>query len=309
MRTYLLHGLRVRSEAALDAPETDSAPHDVVISLGARRPVPDEPPLGRLLARLDLPVGSSSLGAHDGGYTLRIHSYCEFEIDSALGALRVHVPPDADDELPSLMAGSALAMLMTLRGICVLHASAVEVAGGVVAFVAGSGMGKTTVATLCCAEGARLVTDDVLRVEVADGQGWCFSGSRELRLRPAAAELARSLSRTGGRSTVDERLAARPAAVTESRLPLRAIVAPVCDHLSDTPRIERVRGADAVRELVSFPRTSGWVDNEVTRRDFGVLAELAQRVPIFNARLPWGPPFEPRLAQTLLTSVGLSLVE
>ena len=64
-----------------------------------------------------------------------------------------------------LVGGTLLAFVLTMRGEAVLHASAVQVGDAALAFVGASGMGKSTMATLLCADGARLVTDDVLRLD------------------------------------------------------------------------------------------------------------------------------------------------
>ena len=109
--------------------------------------------------------------------------------------MRVHADPDADDGVPSLFLGGALAAAVALRGACVLHASAVQTENLVIAFVGSSGMGKTTVAALCCASGARLVTDDVLRVTAEQGRAWCFQ--RFLR-----ATVAAGLGSAGGQVAV-----------------------------------------------------------------------------------------------------------
>jgi hypothetical protein len=304
-RTYALHGLRVRSQVQLDAPVVDPGPSDLHVRLGPRRSVPDAAPAGRLLAHLELPGGSSSLAAIDGaGYTLRIHSLCDFELDRELRGIQVHLAPDADTELASLFMGSVLAVALALKGCCVLHGSAVEVGGRALAFVGASGMGKTTVAAMFCVAGARLVTDDVLRVECRQERAWCFSGSSELRLRPAAAELAEKLESSVRRDTVDKRFAVRAAPAATGRLGLGAIVAPVWALGTEKLVIERLRGTDAMLELVRFPRTVGWVDSETARRDFGVLASLAREVPIYRAGLPWGPPFRADVAQALLASIG-----
>jgi hypothetical protein len=299
--TYLLHGLRVSSKLRLDAPTVDSPAHDLTISIGVRRVIPDAVPGPQLLARLDLPGGSSSLAAANGGFVLRIHGQCDFEIASQLDRVEVHESPDAHSEFATLMGGTLLATVLTLNGASVLHASAVEASGVAIAFVAGAGMGKTTVAALACAAGARLVTDDVLRVESAEGRGWCFSGSRELRLRAGSAALANALSQAAPRSTLDKRYAVRPAATASARLPIGAIVAPSFGSGEERLRVERIRGRQAVQELVRFPRTLGWTDGEVTRRDFGVLAALAQQVPVYRATLP--QQLEPEVAKALLSAV------
>src|SRR5436309_3387291 len=211
-KSYLLHGLCVRSELLLAAREIGGPLHDVAITIGQTRPVPDLPPAGRLLSHIDLPTGSCSLVTRDSRYILRVHRYCDFELSDGLGSICAHLPPHLDEEYASLLVGGVLATVLTLKGCSVLHASAVEVSGQVVAFVAGSGMGKTTLAALCCASGAKLVTDDVLRIETARDGGWCFAGTSELRLRPPLADLAESLSDGPSQSTVDERYSAGPPA-------------------------------------------------------------------------------------------------
>jgi len=84
----------------------------------------------------------------------------------------VHLHPGADLGLVTVLtAGALLAVHLRLRGELVLPASAVQLGGAALAFVRASGMGKSTLAALLCASGHGLVTDDVLRVDPADGPG------------------------------------------------------------------------------------------------------------------------------------------
>ena len=92
----------------------------------------------------------------------------------------------------TVYAGNVLATVLELRGECILHASCVHVGGSTVAVVGDSGMGKSTVAALFCAEGAQLVSDDALRIDCADGNPICYRGTGQIRLRPAAARYAGS---------------------------------------------------------------------------------------------------------------------
>lgn len=93
-------------------------------------------------------------------------------------------PPE---RLPAARAPSVRLLRRPRTARARVHRSpdAEEVGGRAVAFIGSSGIGKTTLKALCCAAGARLVTDDVLRVEPRDGEGWCFHGTCTLRLRPA----------------------------------------------------------------------------------------------------------------------------
>lgn len=303
--TYRLHGLYVRSELVLDAPITREPACDLEIRWGKRRMIPDVIPDGELLARVDWPEGGSCLTVGPSGWLWRVTGICDFTLDRTGRTARVHLAPDAEEELASLFVGNFLARFLALNGFCVLHASAIEVGAGVIAFIGDSGSGKTTVAALCCIAGAQVVTDDVLRVELRDDEAWCFGGSRALRLRPGADTLAKHLAAAGRRSTVDERTSVSPAAANGASFPIAAIVAPVCVRESNDVRVERLRGSSALLELIRFPRSSGWIGADRARNDLGVLAGLATSVPIYRAELPWGPRVDPGLGRRLLAAIGL----
>jgi hypothetical protein len=64
-----------------------------------------------------------------------------------------------------LVFAQVLPLAAALQGLELFHASAVELGGRAVAFVAASGTGKTSVAAHLVAAGASFVTDDVLALE------------------------------------------------------------------------------------------------------------------------------------------------
>ena len=153
----------------------------------------------------------------------------------------------ADPDLLSvLVSGTLLAFVLTMRGETVLHASAVQVGDAALAFVGASGMGKSTMATLLCADGARLVTDDVLRLDTTSAPPTCALGATELRLRKGADHLAERFanqlgSAPGLRTTGDARQALAAAPATTEDLPLAALVVPVPDHSPERRTAEITR--------------------------------------------------------------------
>jgi hypothetical protein len=68
-----------------------------------------------------------------------------------------------------LLFAQVLPLAAQLQGFELLHASAIKLDGAVVAFVASSGTGKSTLAANLAARGAPLVTDDVLAVASSAG--------------------------------------------------------------------------------------------------------------------------------------------
>jgi hypothetical protein len=209
------------------------------------------------------------------------------------------------DRVAVFAAGGLPAFVLTMQGEAVLHASAVEVAGRALAFVGASGMGKSTMAALCCAAGARLVTDDVLRVDLSEGQARCHLGAGELRLRQSAGELAAGFCvPPARRHTADGRDALAPPASGGERLPLAAIVVPLPDRGADRAVLQRLAPMAGLLALLSCPRLPGWADPATQADQMQRLATLVEGVDVYAGRIPWGPPFPDGLAAAVMGVAG-----
>jgi hypothetical protein len=301
---YAQCGLRIRSEVELHLPLADGEGWDVDVVWGPDIDNSAEPPPGDVVAfsgaEDDRWYTATSTGS---GYHLRFRDCGEFLISADLSNVQVRRDPAGRAELlPVLMAGTASALLLALRGETVLHASAVAINGVGLAFVRQSGGGKTTLAALMCVDGAELVTDDVLTV-AADQTVTCTGGASELRLRAAAAPMVESRSDLATRSTADERLAFAPSRALIDPLPLAAIVIPSPSRTVDDIAIRRLPPSKALFALLSSPRVHGWRRPDVLSRDFSTLSQVVNTVPVYEATIPWGPPFDPSIARTLSSLV------
>ncbi len=186
--------------------------------------------------------------------------------------------------------------MLTLRGETVLHASAVALDG--LAFVGQSGRGKSTVAALLCLDGAELVTDDVLAMDTGPPVT-CTGGAPELILRDGAAVLAESQPDARTRVTADDRLALALRVAPLEPVPLAAIVIPAPSHTATDVEIRRLPPSTAVFWLLAFPRVHGWCRPDVISRDFAVISQIADTIPVYDVTIPWGPPFDPGVARSL----------
>jgi hypothetical protein len=83
-------------------------------------------------------------------------------------------------------------------------------------------------------------------------------------------------------------------------VPLSACVVPLPDRSLSVPEVRRLAPMDALLSLIRFPRILGWIDRETTARQFDQLSLLVQDVPVYEARVPWGPPFSANLCRELL---------
>jgi len=194
--TYALAGLRITSEFPLHGVATSedasAGPESVVVrratvpaSLGdqAQR-FPDAEWDGeRVLIRI--PGTANYLVMRD-----------RIDVD----ALEESVFPDICDYL----LGPAFGALCHLRRIFMLHASAVELARGCVAFAGQSGAGKSTMAAALAARGLPVIADDVAFIRTDEhGRACVYPGSNRIRLWDSSLD---GLGHSGGRfEHVDQR--------------------------------------------------------------------------------------------------------
>jgi hypothetical protein len=130
-----------------------------------------------------------------------------FDIDRSGRAIVWRVPEEVAEEAARVdILGRVLATAMHAAGDVCFHASAVAIGGEGIAFLGAKGLGKSTLAWAMVRAGARLITDDTLRVQL-DPSPLAHPGVHELRLRPDAATRlppdAREARPVGDRLVVD----------------------------------------------------------------------------------------------------------
>jgi len=296
---YRAHGLIISSTLELPLPAGAPGCADLVLRRGDVRPMAEAS--GEVLAELRNADGKVfyRLTRDESGTLLRYPGICDFAGNHDMSEVMAY--PVSDPELvPVLAAGALLAVHLMLRDCLVLHASAVRVDGWAVAFVGASGMGKSTLAAAMCGVGCDLVADDVLRV---DEDLLVYPGSTETRLRMAARELADAAPPDAVRPTADGRLALRPRTQVRKPLPLAALVVPMPSRTADDVSVRRLAPGRALLRLCQFPRVLGWRESESLGRGFQALGALVESVPVFEATVPWGPPFRADVLLGLLDAV------
>lgn len=303
---YRIHGLTVRSE--LDLPEPTCPPSDPDLVLvwdrdsEALAPQAED---GEILAELmvDGQLLYRAATLKEGGMVIDFRETCRFSVDPALRLIRAKPGPQVAEALISILAaGYLMAFVLALRGVCILHASAVAFEGMGLGIIGSAGMGKSSFAALLCAAGADLITDDVLRVEVDADPPRSVRGTSHLRLRPPAwpiLDLFEEKPQT--EETVDGRLAVYPTRAAETA-PLNAVLIPR-RGIDDDLTAERLSEAEALWMLVQYPRIYGWRSETVLSRSFLQLADLVRKVPVLSLSMPWGPPFEKRMAPAALQRI------
>lgn len=304
MTVHHLHGLTVSSPLVL-ARDAVGGAADIDLVLGPPAAVGPEQPPGEVVASFvvgGVPVYSAS--ADSVTFRLRVHGLCQFDLETNLSRALCTPDPAADLEQVALVArGAFLAFWFGLHGDCVLHASAVDCEGTAVVFLGSSGMGKSTLAAWACAAGARFIADDLLRLGTAGSPCW-VGQSPELRLRSGAEALVFGRrSRWDVRASSDGRLAARPPAAPGRSGTIGAVVLPSPSRTAQRVSVQRLDPLVAALCISRFPRLEGWRLPRVVETQLDGSTRLADRVPVYMAEIPWGPPFPSATIEELLSAV------
>jgi hypothetical protein len=212
--------------------------------------------------------------------------------------VRVHAKPDCDPgALGMQLLGPAAGFVLHQLGYPCLHASAVVTSRGVVAFVGWPGDGKSTMVAMHLAEGARLLGDDVLPIELRDGEALARPGLPLVKLWPASARGALSLDHHELPQVTaqhDKRLVRLNggASVPSAPTPLNAIyvlrrydpLQAKSELVASNPLTPRV----ALTVLLTHTYRREYLQPEEIARLLPVYARLASRVPVRVLNYPSG---------------------
>jgi hypothetical protein len=287
--SYITYGLRLRSDLKLPellAGDETLAEEDVVIRLNSPAPPPEFP-------------GLINFSFYDS-QTICIRSKRVGTFCARSGREIVVEPtPDADEELLRLfILGPALAMLLYQRGMLVLHASAVALAGNGVAFLGFSGWGKSTTAAALHTRGHGVIADDMVAVQMDDAgeQPIVWPGFPQLKLWPEAAtslgvppESLITLHHTYVKRArkAEENFSSAP-------LPLKRLYVLA---EGDAQSIEQLPPQDAVIELVRHSFGTRLLSSQPSGAHFSRCASLAKRLPVHRLTRPRLLDELPMLAQ------------
>ncbi len=192
-------------------------------------------------------------------------------------------PPEVDRDAVTLdLIGVVLPYALHRDGAWCMHASAVQTPTGVIAFVAPSGTGKSTLATACVQMGCALVADDVVVLRASpDGISVTPSGV-PLRLHVETARAvgaATAGADAWGKVRID-------GAMADVTLPLAAIYV-VQSVRSDTPcaRVARPTRAAALA-LLANGKITGLLGNDVDGEVLTRCVSLAHRAAVYDLAVP-----------------------
>jgi len=200
-------------------------------------------------------------------------------------------PSSNDDEVRAYLLGAVFGALCHQRGITPLHASAIDVANGCVAFVGASGAGKSTLVAALARRGHEVISDDECFLQLGskgDVQAW--PGISRIRLwedaRTALGFDGAGVERAMRGYNKYFVPVCPPRNPIQSR-PLRRVYQLHCVPNGVT-EVTRLRGADAVEVLMQNVYPPGLAAClGYQSHVFMVCTAAARHVPVFRLTRPW----------------------
>jgi len=194
-------------------------------------------------------------------------------------------PASCIENTASYLLGPILGLLLRLRGVTCLHASAVAFEDRSVAFVGQTGSGKSTTAAAFAQQGYGVISDDIVALEEREGALHVMPAYPHLCLWPESVKMLYDSQEALPRLIPDwdkRRLALGDQGTRfESRaLPLGAIYVLSERRPDPAPYVEAIRPQNALLTLVADTYANKILDREMRAREFAVLGRLVTTVPV-----------------------------
>jgi hypothetical protein len=193
------------------------------------------------------------------------------------------------EDTATYLLGPILGLVLRLRGVTCLHASAVVLDGQAVAFVGNAGAGKSTTAAAFARRGNAILSDDVVALTERGGAFFVSPAYPYLSLWPEAVEVLYGspealphLSRNYEKrclSLEDQKLQ-----FEERSLPLAAIYILGERRGDPAPTLEDVPAQRAFLTLVANSFATCVLDTALRAQEFALLGRLVSTVPVRELR-------------------------
>jgi len=198
------------------------------------------------------------------------------------------------------LLGSAMGVLLHQRHMLPLHANAIVLDVGAVAFLGASGAGKSTLAAAFHDRSRQVLSDDVCVVTEAAHGVAVEPGVPRVRLWRDAVERSGRTTEAYERAfdSLDKYTVGLDRAGSPGAVRLRAIYVLARGEDDDRVTIHGLEGIEAIKALMENTYRGGFIQTVGdSRSHFEKCLELSRQVPIFRLVRPWDPA---RIDETIL---------
>jgi hypothetical protein len=189
------------------------------------------------------------------------------------------------EDTASYLLGPILGLLLRLRGVTCLHASAVAFQDRSVAFVGPQGAGKSTTAAALARQGFGVLSDDIVALVERDGAFHVMPAYPHLSLWPDSVKILYGSAEALPRFIPDwdkrrMDLGERGTHFQNRSLPLGAIYVLGERRPDPAPLVESMKPQMALLALVADTYANKILDREMRASEFSVLGRLVTSVPV-----------------------------
>lgn len=231
-------------------------------------------------------------GNGTGEYFIRYFNGLTFCIDSAVSRLQVCSAQQTNQaDTCSFLLGPVMGIVLRMKGIVCLHASAVEIQGKAVAFTGPMGAGKSTAAAIFAQRGHPVLADDIVALERSEAPFAVRPAYPYLNLLPDSLALvfgagagAKSADPEGEKVQVV--LDGKSLRFHDRPLPMGAIYILEEGNEQSLPAITSIRPQEAIIALASQTYANKMLDRPMRAHEFQVLGELTKAVPVRRLVVP-----------------------
>lgn len=247
----------------------------------------------------------------DGAYLRLLYAdSTEFILDRCGTELWVTWPSSQTvEDMATYLLGPVLGLVLRLREVTCLHASAVVVNGKAIALVGASGAGKSTTAAAFAKAGYKVLADDIVALDERSGAFWVRPAYPRIRLWDSSVEALYGskeslplLTPTWDKRYLDllngsQRFQSEP-------LPLAAVY--LLDERSaesNAPFIEALPDNQKVMTLVANTYANYLLDKSMRAAEFASLGRLCQQIPFRKVTPHADAKFLPELCRVIAEDV------
>jgi len=219
------------------------------------------------------------------------------------------------EDAATYLLGPVLGLLLRLRGVTCLHASAVSFGNRAIVFVGSEGAGKSTTAAMLAQKGCAVISDDVVALtDERQGTFYVYPAYPYLCLWSDSVTIVYgpekklpSFSASWDKCLLS--LAGNHLKFEAQPLPLGAIfVLGERSSLPNAPLIERMSPKESLLSLVANSFATNLLDNEMRAREFEFLGRMLRSVSVQRLTPHEDPSQIGRLCDVVLRSCGATAI-
>jgi len=218
------------------------------------------------------------------------------------------------EDAATYLLGPVLGLLLRLRGVICLHASAVSFGDRAIAFVGSEGAGKSTTAAMLAQKGCAVISDDVVALTQRQGAFYVYPAYPYLCLWSDSVTIVYgpekklpSFSASWDKCLLS--LAGNHLKFEAQPLPLGSIfVFGERSPLANAPLIQSMSPKESLLSLVANSFATNLLDNEMRAREFEFFGQMLRSVPVQRLTPHEDPSRIGDLCDVVLRSCGATAV-